>query len=114
MRGKGQFQDKGDPRLPQLFRALRAALDVLEDITAFPHKEPERTPEPVQAAIPARLPAENKFAYSIKEVRTLTGLSNATIYDAIKKGRLRSTKAGCRTLILTPDLQAWMDGWTRR
>jgi len=117
MRGKGQFQidqmRKGDPRLPQLFRTLRAALDLLEDITAYPHKEVERAPEPVQPHPPAQL-RENKLAYSIKEVRSLMGLSNATIYAAIKKGQLRSTKVGGRTLILTHDLQAWMDGWTQR
>src|SRR4051812_26559744 len=103
MRGKDQFQiaqmRKGDPRVPQLFRGLRTALDLLEDITAYPHKGPQQAPELVQPPPPVRHSTENKLAYSIKEVRSLTGLSNATIYDAIKKGRLRSTKAGGRTLI---------------
>jgi excisionase family DNA binding protein len=118
MRGKAQFQidqmGKGDPRLPQLFRTLRTALDLLEDIATYPHKEPERAPEPVRSPPPVLQPRESKLAYSIKEVRSLTGLSNATIYAAIKQGQLRSTKAGGRTLILAHDLQAWMDSWTRR
>ena len=120
MRGLGQFQinqmNKGDPRLPQLFRTLRSALDLLEDIVAHPRKEhdPAPEPKPERAPAPVLLPAQEKLAYSIKEVRALTGLSNATIYAAIKKGRLRSNKAGGRTLILTQELQAWMDSWTRR
>ena len=118
MRGKGQFQidqmRKGDPRVSQLFQTLRTALDLLEDIATRPHKEPERAPQPTQETPPIHSPTENRLAYSIKEVRSLTGLSNATIYAAIKKGFLRSTKAGGRTLILTRDLKTWMDGWKRR
>jgi excisionase family DNA binding protein len=105
---------KGDPRVPQLFRTLRMALDLLEDIVSHPHKEPEPVPEPVQEAPQIRLVTENKLAYSIKEVRSLTGLSHATIYAAIRNGLLISTKVGGRTLILTRDLQTWMDGWKRR
>src|SRR4051812_4007005 len=118
MRGLGQFQidqmKKGDPRLPQLFRTLRTALDLLEDITAHPRIQPEPPPPPARVVPSVQLPREDKLAYSIKEVRALTGLSNATNYLAIKKGLLKSTKAGGRTLILTQDLQAWMDGWGSR
>jgi excisionase family DNA binding protein len=118
MRGLGQYQidqmKKGDPRIPQVFRALRTVLNLLEDIASRPHLEPERPPEPVPEPPPVRMLAQDRLAYSIKEIRALTGLSNATIYLAIKKGLLRSTKAGGRTLILTQDLQAWMDGWSRR
>ena len=118
MRGKGQFQidqmRKGDPRVPQLFQSLRIALDLLEDIVSHPHKGLERTPQPAQEPPPIHQATENKLAYSIKEVRSLTGLSNATIYAAIKNGLLKPTKAGGRTLILTQDLQTWMDGWKRR
>lgn len=118
MRGLGQFQidqmKKGDPRLPQVFRALRTVLDLLEDIATHPHREPEKAPQPVSAPPQVRLPAQEKLAYSIKEIRALTGLSNATVYAAIKKGLLRANKAGGRTLILKQDLQTWMDGWKRR
>ena len=118
MRGLGQFQieqmRKGDPRLPQLFRAMRTALDLMEDIATHPQKEPERKPEPPQVTHPARLSAQDKLAYSIKEIRALTGLSNATIYAQIKDGRLRAAKSGGRTLILAQDLQAWIDSWNRR
>lgn len=78
MRDLGQFQidqmRKGDPRLPQLFKTLRAALDLLEDIAARPHREPERTPEPVSAPPPVRLPAQDNLAYSIKDIRALAVL----------------------------------------
>ena len=44
----------------------------------------------------------------------MTGISNAKIYSDIKKKRLRALKAGGRTLILSRDLQAWIDGWNPR
>ena len=118
MRGLGQFQidqmKKGDPRVPQFFRAVRAALDLFEDIITHPQKEAEPKPAQPNPRPAIQLPRQEKLAYSIKEVRALTGLSNATIYLHIKNGRLRSTKNGGRTLILAQDLQAWIDGWSRR
>jgi len=120
MRGVGQFQidqmKKGDPRVPQLFRTLRTALALLEDIITHPHSAPPIKPAPSPNPVPPPVPVtvEEKLAYSIKEVRKLTGLSNATIYARIKEGKLKSTKTGSRTLILAPDLRAWMDSWHRR
>lgn len=117
MRGIGQFQidqmKKGDPRVPLFFKAIRTALDLLEDIVAHPQKELTLKPD-LPPPTPSRpVLAQEKLAYSIKEVRALTGLSNATVYVQIKKGELRSVKNGGRTLILAQDLQKWIDSWGR-
>ena len=118
MRGLGRFQmdqmRKDDPRVPQLFKSLQSVLDLLEDIVLHPHQEPPPKPNPPPAPPPVRLPLQDKLAYSIKDVRGLTGLSNATIYAQIKEGKLRSAKSGGRTLILAQDLHTWIDGWSRR
>jgi excisionase family DNA binding protein len=118
MRGLGKFQlaqmKAGDPRVPQLFRVLRDALDLLEEISLHPHQAAPSPPDPVPAKIPAAAPIDKhseKLAYSIKEIRTLTGISNTKIYTEIQQGRLRTSKSGRRTLILAKDLQAWVDGW---
>jgi excisionase family DNA binding protein len=120
MRALGKFQmaqmKAGDPRVPQLFRALRQALDLLEEISLRPHKDTT----PVQTTPPSAVPPApvieqptQKLAYSIKEVRALTGISTSKIYSEIQMGRLRSSKNGGRTLILAGDLQAWMGGWRK-
>ena len=120
MRGLGNFQIaqmKGDPRTHQLFRTLRQALDLLEEIVIHPQQEPSppKTVTP-PASPPARqieVPPE-RLAYSIRDVCKLTGLSRGTIYADIQKGLLRSSKCGSRTLILAKDLQAWMGSWAER
>ncbi|OAI44270.1 hypothetical protein AYO42_04950 [Rhizomicrobium sp. SCGC AG-212-E05] len=118
MKGLGKFQisqmRKGDPRVPGLFLLLRQVLDTLEDICMHPHAAPEPCKEPVQvtAAIVTNL-QRDRLAYSIKEVRNMTGISNAKIYSDIKKGLLHSTKAGGRTLVLATDLQNWIESWKR-
>lgn len=121
MRGLGKFQiaqmKAGDPRVPRLFLALRQALDLLEEIAHHPHQVPAPAVTPSPVVRPSVKPLEDRperLAYSIKDVRGLTGLSNATIYAQIKSGKLRSTIIGGRTLILTQDLHTWIDGWNRR
>ena len=121
MRGLGKFQiaqmRKGDPRVPQLFSMLRTTLDLLEEIALHPHTPVDESPSPARPAAVSAPPTElvrDKLAYSIKEVRSMTGISTAKIYSDIKKKRLRSAKAGGRTLILAKDLQAWIDSWTTR
>jgi excisionase family DNA binding protein len=104
---------KEDPRLPQLFRVVRSAIDLLEDIALHPHSAPEEKEKKVQSPLKPELPTvqrEERLAYSIKEVRKLVGLSTATIYRDIKEGRLHTKKLGGRTLILAKDLDAWLNG----
>jgi len=118
MRGLGSYQiaqmKKGDPRLPQFFRALRTALDLFEEISLHPYPTPELAPvsaPPPIVSAPIKV-EDRRIAYSIKEIRAMTGISTAKIYAEIKSGRLRVAKAGKRTLVLSKDLQAWVDSWS--
>lgn len=45
-----------------------------------------------------------KAAYTIKETENLTSLSHTTIYELLKKNRLKGTKLNTKTLILSADL----------
>ena len=52
-----------------------------------------------------------KLAYSIAGAVEASGLSRAYIYEHIKGGRLKTIKAGRRTLVLAEDLRAWLSGF---
>ena len=56
-----------------------------------------------------QLPA-GRMAYSIEEVRRALGISRSTIFDMLAMGRLRSVKAGRRTLIPAAALEAYLAG----
>jgi excisionase family DNA binding protein len=98
----------------ELFRHLRRAIDVLEQITLHPYlsaasegqprKSPENSPAPPTSSF-------EKRAYTIKEVGTLAGISRTMIYQAIKIKALCAVKCGHRTMIRAQDLQAWIDAW---
>jgi excisionase family DNA binding protein len=118
MRAPGDFQPPQmkcvDSRVGELFRHLRRAIDVLEQITLHPYlsSAPERPPRKLPENSPA--PAQSSFekrAYTIKEVGTLIGISRTMIYHAIKIKELRAVKCGHRTMIRAQDLQAWIGGW---
>jgi hypothetical protein len=49
-----------------------------------------------------------KAGYSINETIDLTPLGRTSIYEAIKDGRLPIRKAGRRTVVLAPDLAAFL------
>ena len=55
-----------------------------------------------------RQDASGKLAYSIAELPAITSLGRSHIYEEIKAGRLRTVKAGRRTLVLAGDLQTWL------
>jgi excisionase family DNA binding protein len=48
------------------------------------------------------------LAYSIAELPDLVALGRSHIYEEIRAGRLRTVKAGRRTLVLAEDLRAWL------
>ena len=52
----------------------------------------------------------DKLAYSIPESIRATSLSRTTIYELAKRGRLKITKVGGRSLILAADLRALLSG----
>ncbi|MCA3632094.1 MAG: helix-turn-helix domain-containing protein [Methylobacterium sp.] len=45
---------------------------------------------------------------TIPEAVKVTGISRTSIYEALKRGDLTAKKAGRRTLISYPDLQAFL------
>jgi len=49
-----------------------------------------------------------KLAYSIAELPGIVSLGRSHIYEEIRAGRLRTVKAGRRTLVLAEDLRAWL------
>ena len=54
--------------------------------------------------------ASGKLAYNVRQVCKLSGLSRATVYAAIRGGKLRARKQGARTLVLRDDLRSWLEG----
>ena len=117
MRGLGDFQRAQmrdvDPRVAELFGHLRRALDTFEQIMLRPYQrgeQPER--EMPIASPPPRAPVladEQKLTFTVKEIRKLVGISNATLYKILAKGELRAVKVGARTLIRREDLLRWLD-----
>ena len=49
-----------------------------------------------------------KLAYSIADLPSLISLGRSHIYEEIRAGRLRTVKAGRRTLVLAEDLRTWL------
>lgn len=133
MRGFGDFQraqmKRSDPRIAELFRHVRDAIDILERLALelAPISPPLEAPKP-------QLPAESKkskpelskvepapitidqtkIAYSIKDVSQKLGISRSYIYEVIASKQLRAVKCGKRTQILTDDLQSWIASWPVR
>lgn len=113
-----QMKDR-DARIPELFVHVRAVVDLVEQIWRYPFTPPQPKDKPKPKIVPAseskqiRLPTfdKPKLAYTIREVRGLIGISHTSIYNDIRKGKLRSVKYGKKTLIMAADLQAWLASW---
>lgn len=54
-------------------------------------------------------PALDRLAYSIAEVMEMTGLGRSFLFEEMKAGRLKRTKRGSNTLILTVDLLEYLE-----
>lgn len=50
-----------------------------------------------------------KVSYTVDEFCAAYGVSRSYLYGEISSGRLKTKKAGRRTLIRTVDAQAWLD-----
>lgn len=48
------------------------------------------------------------LAYSIPALKNATSLSRSLIYEHIKRGLLKTTKVGKRTLVLRADAERWL------
>lgn len=113
-----QMKDR-DARIPELFVHVRALVDLVEQIWRYPFMPPQAKDEPKPKTVLAsesrqiNLPMidKPKLAYTIREVRGLIGISHTSIYNDIRKGKLRSVKYGKKTLIMAADLQAWLASW---
>ena len=51
---------------------------------------------------------DEKIAYTIEELVERGCGSRTFLYERIGAGELRATKRGTRTVVLDPDLQAWL------
>jgi hypothetical protein len=50
-----------------------------------------------------------KVAYTVAEFCAAHGVGKSLVFEEIAAGRLRTKKAGRRTLILAKDAAAWVD-----
>lgn len=49
-------------------------------------------------------------AYSVSDVLQMVGISRTTFYQLVKAGKIKVRKVGNRSLILSCDLEAWLEG----
>jgi excisionase family DNA binding protein len=109
-----------DPRIVEFFRHVREAIDVLEHLAldvndAAPAKVAPTPKSEMQAAeLVSKKSDGDKMAYAIKEACQKAQVSRSKLYQAIGNDQLRAVKCGRKTLILTKDLQAWVDSWPAR
>ena len=71
------------------------------------------TPQPTSAFIDPRAFGLIKPAYSVNEILGLLPLGRSSFYEAIKDKRLKVAKFGKRTIVLAPDLVAFLAGLLR-
>ncbi len=64
--------------------------------------EPDREPDPVPD--PRQLIADS-VTVTVAQAQAITSLSRTTIYEAVRRGKIRKLKSGVRTLIPLSDLR---------
>jgi excisionase family DNA binding protein len=50
-----------------------------------------------------------KEAFAVKGICRAYGISRETVYNEIRRGRLRALKLGKKTIVLKSDAEAWRD-----
>lgn len=53
---------------------------------------------------------QQKLAFTIEQATEASGVGRTALFAAVRTGRLRARKLGRRTLILSADLQSFLDG----
>ena len=48
-------------------------------------------------------------AYSVSDVLKMVGISRTTFYQLVKTGKIKVRKVGNRSLILSRDLEEWIE-----
>jgi excisionase family DNA binding protein len=48
-------------------------------------------------------------AYSVPDVLKMIGISRTTLYQLVKTGKLKVRKVGTRSVILSKDLEEWLE-----
>lgn len=122
MRGRGAYhlaKMKGrDERISALCSHLRAAIDLLEDISQKPIQRDEAPPNEVALPIPRSNSKEvvlgspeavpEKLAFTMKQASKTLGIGLTTLYKAMAHGDLKAVKVGNRTLITRDALDSWL------
>jgi excisionase family DNA binding protein len=57
--------------------------------------------------------SHDPIAYSIEQVPALIGLPRTTVYEAVRRGDLRTAKVGKRRLIRRTVLERWLEALER-
>ena len=63
--------------------------------------------------MPLNIPEEKRRALSPREAERALGVSHATLYRAIKAGKLKTIKLGARTLIPVDAIELLLSGGAR-
>jgi excisionase family DNA binding protein len=104
-----------DPRVQELFRHVKASVDILEKIISSPLKPQPSAPtpakEPCVGAKSNPPPELTRIVYSITEVAELVSMSRTSIYNIINSGKLPCIKWGRGSFIRASDIRAWIDTW---
>lgn len=88
---------RSDPRVGQMFLHLREVLNILQDMMLHPHSlPPVQKQPPLSKPVPPPPPRTDpeKLAYTVKQVRGITGVSHTRLYAAMKTKELRAVKYG--------------------
>jgi excisionase family DNA binding protein len=101
--------------ISELFRHIRASVESLERIF-LDHANTQREILDAVSVRPGNKPSNasdgtaipGKWAYSVKELSALLGISRTTIWRMARAGELLSVKVGSRTLFRAVDLPRWL------
>jgi hypothetical protein len=90
-------------------RMISEALTPASRRSAMPDQdEQQNNPEDKTPAIDPRSFGLTKVAYSVRETIDIISLNRTSLYEAINRGELHPVKWNRKTLLLAPDLAAFL------